>query len=299
MRACRTITRRTFLKATAAGALAAGGLACGNKRDATIGSKNFQEQWILAALIAELINRRDKKAVTKDLSGTFLCHKGIVSGSLDAYVEYTGTAFTAVLEREPITDTEKVYEDVKAAYAEKFDILVLPPLGFENTYAILVRPEDAERHSLAKISDLTRIQSDLTFGIGFEFYDRADGYPGLLKTYGLSPGNAPRQMELGLIYRALESKQVDVIAGNSTDGMIAAMGLVMLEDDRRYFPPYDAVPLLRRASATKTPALRAVLEALGNKISAEAMRNANFLVDGEKRSPKTAARHLIDTLELG
>lgn len=293
------VTRRTFVKSVAAGAVVAAAPACGKKRDATIGSKNFQEQWILAALIAELVNRRGPKAVTKDLAGTFLCHKGIVSGSLDSYVEYTGTAFTAVLKRKPISDTKKVYDEVKAAYDAQFGIEVLAPLGFENTYAILVRKDDAERHSLSKISDLSRIQSEISFGIGFEFFDREDGYPGLVKAYDLSPGNAPKQMELGLIYRALESKSVDVIAGNSTDGMIAAMGLVMLEDDKRYFPPYDAIPLLRKDSANKLPALRDVLASLGGKISADAMRRANFLVDGEKKPPKTAALALIDELGLG
>lgn len=293
------VTRRTFLKTTAATAFAAGGLGCGSTRDVTIGSKNFQEQWILAALIANLVNRRGKKAITKDLAGTFLCHKGITSGSLDSYVEYTGTAFAAVLEREPIADTEKVYAEVKAAYAEQFDVIVMPPLGFENTYAILVRAKDAERHALSKISDLSRVQSELAFGMGFEFYDRADGYPGLLKAYGLTLGRDPKQMELGLIYRALESKKVDVIAGNSTDGMIAAMGLVMLEDDKRFFPPYDAIPLLRRQSAEKHPVLREVLESLAGKITAGTMRRANFLVDGEKKSPKTAAVQLLDEIGLG
>lgn len=293
------VTRRELLKIAAAGLVAPGWLGCGSKRDATIGSKNFQEQWILAALIAHLVEQRGKKAATKDLSGTFLCHKGIVSGSLDAYVEYTGTAYTAVLKREPITDTKKVYEEVKAVYADKFGILVMPPLGFENTYAILVRKQDAQTHALSKISDLSRIQDRITFGMGFEFYDRVDGYPGLLETYGLRPGNAPKQMELGLIYRALESKQVDVVAGNSTDGMIAAMNLVMLEDDKRYFPPYDAVPLLRQSSAQKVPELKQVIESLAGKISADAMRRANFLVDGKRQTPKTAALSLLDEIGLG
>lgn len=275
-----TLNRRRFAIASAAG-LGALALGCGRGQDVSIGSKNFQEQWILAQVIARLIGERTPHtAGTQDLAGTFLCHKALISGSLDAYVEYTGTALTAVLERPPVFDRQAALDQVRAAYAERFDLLVLDPLGFENTYAMLVRADYAEKHKLAAISDLAHVADSVRFGIGFEFYDRADGFPGLVRAYGLKLAQAPRQMELNLIYRALDAGEVDVIAGNSTDGHIAMMNLVMLADDRRYFPPYDAVPILRRATATKRPEVRDVLASLGGAISTDAMRDANRLVDG-------------------
>lgn len=291
-----SLTRRSLLAGTAAAAL----VGCGKSSALTFGSKNFQEQWILAALIAELIKRKTKKSArTKDFAGTFLVHKAITSGNIDGYVEYTGTAYTAVLEHPRTTDVAAVYRAVKRDYAAKFDLLVLPPLGFENTFAILVRKKAAAEHGLRRISDLARVAASFRPGFGFEFYERKDGYRGLLAAYGLDFGKRPKQMKLGLTYRALSAGHVDVIAGNSTDGLIEHLDLVMLEDDKRYFPPYQAAPVLRRATAEKHPQVRAAIESLAGTISSAAMRKANFRIDNDKVHPRKAALELLDSLELG
>lgn len=275
-------------------------LGCAKKSDVTFGSKNFQEQWILAALMAELVERKaSKKARTRDFSGTFLVHKAITSGSLDAYVEYTGTAYTAVLKHPPAADVDAVYRTVKSDYLSRYKLLWLPPLGFENTFAMLVRKKAAAEHGLETISDLARVASGFRPGFGFEFYDRADGYRGLTKTYGLTFGKRPKQMKLGLTYRALSAGHVDVIAGNSTDGLIEHLDLVMLTDDKHYFPPYQAAPVLRAATAKQYPEVKRALAALAGKIDTATMRRANFRVDNDKIHPRKAALELLDSLELG
>lgn len=293
------LDRRQFL---AASGLAAAGLAvgCGGKKaDVVVGSKNFQEQWILAALIADLVARKTRaRAATKDFGGTLLAHTALTSGNIDGYVEYTGTALTAVLDRPPSRDPAAVYREVSAAYAERFALTWLPPLGFENTFAILVRKRDAERHQLRTISDLAPVAGDMRPGFGFEFYDRPDGYRGMAGAYGLEFGQPPKQMKLGLTYRALDAGEVDVIAGNSTDGLIDALDLVMLEDDRAFFPPYQAAPVMRAATLARHPDLEAALRQLGGTISAGAMRRANYAVDGDKKSPREAARELAAAIGL-
>lgn len=292
--------RRHFLAAGGAAAAALLAPGCSKSAEFVTGSKNFQEQWILASLIARLVAARtDVSTGTKDFGGTMLAHTALVSGNIGCYVEYTGTALTAVLKMEPSRDTAAVYQSVKKAYAEQFDLVWMPPLGFENTFAILVRRKDAEAHGLRKVSDLARVAGDMRAGFAFEFYDRPDGYRGLVSTYGLSFGKPPKQMKLGLVYRALADGQVDVIAGNSTDGLISTLDLVMLTDDRKYFPPYDAAPVVRKSVVDKHPGVAAALESLGGKISAEAMRKANYAVDGDKKTPAVAARELLTALDLG
>jgi glycine betaine/choline ABC-type transport system substrate-binding protein len=294
------LSRRQLL---ALGGAAAGGLlwaGCSKKAGFVVGSKNFQEQWILAALITKLVGKRTKtRARAKDFAGTLLSHKAITSGGIQCYVEYTGTALTAVLDMPPQQDVDAVYEIVKREYANRFDLHWLAPLGFENTFAILVRKADADRHGLAKISDLRRVAGDFRPGFGFEFYDRPDGYRGLVDRYQLEFGQPPKQMKLGLTYRALDAGEVDVIAGNSTDGLIAHLGLVMLEDDLGFFPPYHAAPLITGAVARNKPAIVEVLGSLAGKIDAETMRRANYRVDGDKQSPVEAADALLSEIGLG
>jgi len=250
-----------------------------------IGSKSFTEQIILAELLAQQIRARTGLEIDRrlNLGGALICHKALTSGEIDIYVEYTGTALTVILGEEPSNNPADVLGRVKAGYASRFDLQVADPLGFDNTFAIVVRGEDARRLKLKKISDIAPYFPRWRAGFGYEFMERPDGFKGLAKTYGLRLGESPRSMELGLLYRALKDKQVDVVAGNSTDGVIAALDLVALEDDRHYFPPYEAVPIVRREALEQHPALSEALAELAGKISDEEMRRLNYAVDGEHR----------------
>jgi osmoprotectant transport system substrate-binding protein len=201
------------------------------------------------------------------------------------YVEYTGTALTAVLNETPQGDSKSIYERVKKEYAERFGLEVTEPLGFENTFAMVIRDEDAKKYNARKLSDITALAPKWRAGVGYEFLERPDGFNGLCERYNLKFGTKPRVMDLGLIYRALVDHQVDVVAGNSTDGMISALGLVALEDDRHYFPPYDAVPVVRKATLERFPALRTALGELAGRVSAADIRQMNYAVDGLHREP--------------
>src|SRR5216117_1478965 len=205
-------------------------------------------------------------------------------------VEYTGTAFTAILKQPPIADPDSVYRFVAAAYARDFKLRWTAPLGFNNTFAILVRRIDAERYGLRSIGDLARVAPQWKAGFGYEFLERADGFTGLAKLYGLRFSQPPTAMDLGLTYRALADRRVDVIAGNSTDGQIAALDLVALSDDRGYFPPYQAAPVVRAAVLEKYPAVGAALAELAGKISDAEMRQLNALADVEHKDIAEIAR---------
>jgi osmoprotectant transport system substrate-binding protein len=226
-----------------------------------------------------------------DLGGN-LAHDALVAGELDLYVEYTGTALLAILKGQPLTDPQEVYRRVKREYADRFKLEWTEPLGFNNTFAILVRGEDAKKLGLKTITNAARVSAQLRAGFGQDFMSRADGYPGFARTYGFHFKEI-REMDLSLTYRALAEKQVDLIAGNSTDGLISRYGLVQLEDDRRYFPPYDAVPVARQAILQKYPELRGVLKQLGGTLTVDEMRKLNYAVDGEKRQPRDVAREFL------
>lgn len=262
-------------------------LACGDwGRDRiVVASKNFTEQTILAELVAQQIERSTNLTVDRRfyLGGTFVCHHAIVSGEVDVYVEYTGTALTAILEQPPRHDRETVYQTVKQEYADRFGLVWSKPLGFNNTFAILVRGADARRLGLQRISEVAAYTPDWRAGFGYEFMEREDGFPGLAATYGLEFAEPPRTMDLGLTYRALADGQVDLIAGNSTDGLIEALDLVQLQDDKSYFPPYEAAPVIRRTVLKRHPQVGAALDELAGQISDEAMRRLNHLVDVEHR----------------
>ena len=258
-----------------------------------VGSKDFTEQAILGEILAQAIEAKTGLAVERrfDLGGN-LAHDALVAGEIDLYVEYTGTALLAILKSKPLTDPQEVYRRVKAEYADKFNLEWTEPLGFNNTFAILVRGEDARRLGLKTVTDASRVAAQWRAGFGQDFMSRADGYPGFARTYGLH-FEETREMDLSLTYRALADGQVDLIAGNSTDGLIARYGLVQLEDDRHYFPPYDAVPVVRRATLEKYPILRATLAQLGGILTVDEMRRLNYAVDGEKRAPKDVARGFL------
>jgi glycine betaine/choline ABC-type transport system substrate-binding protein len=290
--AAPALGRREALLLLAGGALALAG--CGPKRDSEIvvGSKNFTEQYVLGELLAQQIEAHTPLRVDRrlNLGGTFVCHQALLAGQLDLYVEYTGTALTAILGGPVSSDPPAVYQAVRDGYRSRFSLEVGAPLGFDNTFAIVVRQEDARQLGLRAISDLARVAQQWRAGFGYEFMERSDGYAGLAKAYGLRFGSDPRIMDLGLLYRALAERQVDVVAGNSTDGQIAALGMVVLEDDRHYFPPYQAVIVARTETLGRHADLRAALDALGGKISDDEMRGMNYAVDGQHRDPASVVR---------
>src|SRR5216684_5262902 len=258
----------------------------------TIGSKFFTEQVVLAELLAQHIEAKTGIPVIRktNLGGTLLVHKALLAGELDIYVEYTGTALTAVLNETPQGDSAAVYHRVKQLYSDRFHLEVTEPLGFENTFAMVIRGDDAQKFHLQKISDLAPIARKWRAGVGYEFLERPDGFPGLTQNYGLHFAGSPKVMDLGLIYRALVDHQVDIVAGNSTDGLIDSLGLVALEDDRHYFPPYDAVPIIRQSTLARFPQLRAALADLAGKLSAADIRRLNYAVDAQHQDAAAVVR---------
>ena len=262
------------------------------ERKITIGSKFFTEQVLLAELLAQHIEARTGIPVERktNLGGTLLVHKALLAGELDLYVEYTGTALTAVLNETPSGDSSAVYARVKSLYAERFLLEVTEPLGFENTFAVVIRGDDAQRFHLRTMSDLVPIAPKWRVGVGYEFLERPDGFRGWSERYGLHFADKPRVMDLGLIYRALVDHQVDIVAGNSTDGLIDSLGLVALQDDKHYFPPYDAVPIVRQSTLARFPQLRGALAELAGKISASDIRRLNYAVEGQLRDPAEVVR---------
>ena len=257
-----------------------------------VGSKDFTESVLLAEIVAQMLEARGVSVERQLELGGNLPHEAMVGATLDLYPEYTGTSFTAILRHAPISDPRAVYEQVKQEYASKFSVEVSQPLGFENTFAILVRGADAKQLNLKTISDAASHTPAWRAGFGQDFMSRADGYPGFSKAYGLKFREV-REMDLSLTYIALSSKQVDLIAGNSTEGRIATLDLVQLTDDRRYFPPYEAVYLVRQDSLTRVPALREVLSKLTNAISTDEMRRLNSEIDEKKRDPKEVVKEWI------
>ncbi|MEE9133472.1 MAG: glycine betaine ABC transporter substrate-binding protein [Gemmatimonadota bacterium] len=261
-----------------------------------VASKNFTEQTILAELVAQQIERRTGLEVKRRffLGGTFVCHRAITSGEIDIYVEYTGTALAAILEQPPMQDPAAVYQSVAGEYAERFALTWGKPLGFNNTFAILIRSEDARRLGLETISQAAAYTPGWRAGFGYEFVEREDGFTGLAETYGLTFAETPRTMDLGLTYRALANGEVDLIAGNSTDGLIAALDLYQLEDDRAYFPPYEAAPVIRDEVIAQHPEVAVALAELGGSISDDDMRRLNYLVDVEHRDLSIVVTEWLD-----
>ena len=260
-----------------------------------IGAKNFTEQVILGELLAQEIEAAGGGPVERRfwLAGSYICQQALVSGRIDGYVEYTGTALTAILKQPVDRDAARVQATVKRLYAERYKVSAGPSLGFEDTFALVVRGDDARKNGLRTVSDLVKVAPQWRLGVGYEFAERPDGLPGLSAAYGLhfgGNGGEPRTMELGLLYRALGAHQVDVVAGNSTDGAIAALGYVALEDDRHYFPPYEAVPLLREEALRRWPQIEAAEQRLAGAVKAEQMRAMNLAVDGQHRDPAEVVR---------
>lgn len=264
--------------------------------DVIVGSKNFTEQVLLGELLAQTIERDTDLRVERrlNLGGTAIAHQALVSGGIDAYVEYSGTALTAIFNLPASNDANAVFAQVRERYAS-VGVTALPRLGFNNTFAILVRQRDAEKLGLKTIGDLNRM-NDWSAGFGYEFLERPDGFRGLSAAYGLQFANQPRVMDLNLIYRAVASGEIDVTAGDATSGLIEALGLVSLEDDRKYFPVYDAVPVARASLLLQHPEVADALRQLEGRISAVEMQRMNYAVDGEKRDPAEVARTFLDTI---
>lgn len=283
----RRVSALLFLLVLAAASLLS---ACKNgpKRKLVVGSKFFTEQVVLAELLAQHIEAKTGIPVERktNLGGTLLIHKAMLAGDLDLYVEYTGTALTAVLGEKPEGDSGTTYRHVKEQYAQRFGLEVTEPLGFENTFAMVIRGEDAEKLRLKNMSDLGAVAPKWHAAVGYEFLERPDGFSGWSRTYGLKFAETPRVMDLGLLYRALTQHRADIVAGNSTDGLIETLHLVSLTDDRHYFPPYDAVPIVRHKALEENPALRLALSDLAGKVSAEEMRRLNAEVDARQRDVK-------------
>ena len=264
----------------------------GDRADVIVGSKDFTESILLAEIVAQMLEAQNLTVDRRfDLGGN-LAHKALTAGQIDLYPEYTGTAFTAILHHQPITDPKAVYDQVQREYSEQFNLWLSPPLGFDNTFAILVRREDARKLNLKTVSDAARYSPQWQAGFGHDFISRQDGYPGFSHTYGLR-FRAIREMALDLTYTALSSRQVDMIAGNSTDGRIASLDLVQLEDNRRYFPPYEAVFMTRKDSMSRVPQLADALQKLSSAISTEEMRKLNYEVDGARRDKKVVVREWL------
>lgn len=264
-------------------------MSCGGSRKIVVGAKNFTEQLILGEMIAQQIEHCAGLPVERrfHLGGTLLAHQAMLSGEIDVYPEYTGTALMTVLKESPSGGKNAVFARVRNVYRERFGIEWLEALGFENTFAMAVRGELARQKGWHTLSDAARSGFAFRLGVGYEFEQREDGLPGFLKTYPMRLDGAPRAMDLGLLYKAIEQDQVDMVAGGSTDGMIDVMGLQVLEDDRGYFPPYEAAVVVRGATAIEYPRLTGCLGALSGTLSATRIRGANQLVD-ESRVPLEA-----------
>ena len=275
---------------------------CRNTRDhIVIGSKNFTEQVIIAEMIAQHVESKLNIKVERRfyLGGSYIAHQALLAGRIDIYPEYTGTALTAILKL-PVQsgNAAEVRSMVKREYARRFQVEVAPALGFNNTFAMIIRGEDARKSGIQTLSDAAKFTPQWRAGVGYEFLERPDGFKGLVATYGLQFREMPRVMDLGLLYRALKDKQVDIVAGNSTDGLIAALDCLVLQDDKHYFPPYEAVPLVRQDSLSRFPGLEAALHDLEDKISDDEMRRLNYAIDGEHRDVKVVASEFLKSKGL-
>ena len=281
-------------------------LACAPPRSSriTIGAKNFTEQVVLGELLAQEIEAVTGQRVARRfyLAGSYLCQQALVSGRIDGYVEYTGTALTAIL-KQPLPpigqrDAATVFRRVSDLYKTRYQVKVGRGLGFEDTFAMVVRGSDAQRLGLKTISDSVKVASRWRLGVGYEFEERPDGLHGLEAAYGLKFAGQPRTMDLGLLYRALAGGQVDMVAGNSTDGPIRALGFVVLQDDKHYFPPYEAVPLVREDSLRRHPGIQTAMDRLAGKVSADEMQRMNDAVDAQHRDVGDVVREFRKTKGL-
>ena len=260
-----------------------------------IGSKNFTESLVLGEILAQQIEAHTHLKVERRfyLAGTYICQQAILSGRIDIYPEYTGTALTAILKQKVGGDSAEVYQRVKSEYETRLGLTLSPPFGFNNTFAMEIRGDDARRLNLKTLSQATAFAPQWRAGFGYEFMERPDGYVGLAAAYGLHFAAPPRIMDLGLLAPALKNHEIDMAAGNATDGLIPALDLFVLEDDRHYFPPYEAVAVIRQQTVQQHPEVAQVIAALGGKISDQEMRQLNYALDGQHRDVKDVAHEFL------
>jgi osmoprotectant transport system substrate-binding protein len=265
-----------------------------------VGSKNFTESFILGELIAQQIEGHTSLKVERRfyLAGTYICQQAMLAGRIDIYPEYTGTALTAVLKEKPGSDKAQVYDRVKSEYERRFGLTLGPAFGFNDTFAMEIRGEEARRLNIRTLSQAAQFAPKWRAGFGYEFMERPDGFQGLAATYGLHFAEPPRIMDLGLLARALKDHQIDFAGGNATDGLIPALDLLVLEDDRHYFPPYEAVPIIRQQTAKEHPEVVAALAALANTIFDADMQKMNYSVDAEHQDPQLVAREFLRAKRL-
>lgn len=268
---------------------------CSQTRPLTVGSKNFTEQVILGEIVAQHLERRLGQKVDRklNLGGTLLTHQALTNGQIDLYPEYTGTALTTILKLPPSSDAAAVLTQVREEYRQRWKIEWLDPLGFNNTFAMAIRGDQARRENLETLSDAARRPQGWTLGMGYEFQQRPDGLLGLLQTYSLKMRQQPKSMDLGLLYKAIEQGQVDLISANATDGMLSVMDLKVLRDDKGYFPPYQAAILVRTESLDRYANLRAALQELSGKLPDQTMQKLNYQVDGKKRQVAEVAKEFL------
>jgi len=265
-----------------------------------VGSKNFTESFLLGEIIAQQIEARTHLQVDRRfyLAGTYICQQAILSGRIDVYPEYTGTALTAILKQAIVTQPmsgakQDIYQRVKSEYESRFGLTLGPGFGFNDTFAMEIRGEDARRLNLKTLSQAAAFAPQWRAGFGYEFIERPDGYRGLAATYGLHFAEQPRVMDLGLLARALKDHQIDLAAGNTTDGLIPALDLYVLDDDRHYFPPYEAVPVIRQQTVQEHPEIARALAELAGEISEQEMQRLNYAVDGQHRDAKEVVHEFL------
>ena len=260
-----------------------------------IGSKNFTESLTLGELLAQQIEAHTHLKVERRfyLAGTYICQQAILAGRIDIYPEYTGTALTAILKQKVGGERAEVYQRVKADYEARLGITLGPPFGFNDTFAMEIRGEDARRLNLKTLSQASTFAPQWRAGFGYEFMERPDGYAGLAAAYGLHFAAPPRVMDLGLLAPALKNHQIDIAAGNATDGLIPALDLFVLDDDRHYFPPYEAVAVVRQQTVRQHPEVAQAIAELGNKISDQEMQELNYALDGQHRDVKDVAHEFL------
>jgi len=260
-----------------------------------VASKNFTESMILGELMAQQIEQHTNLKVERRfyLAGTYICHQGMLAGRIDIYPEYTGTALTAILKQTPERDRTKAYGQMKSEYKKRLGLVVGPSFGFNDTFAMEIRGEDARRLGIKTLSQAASYAPTWRAGFGYEFMERPDGFRGLAAVYGLRFAAPPRVMDLGLLARALQDHQIDLAAGNTTDGLIPALDLFVLEDDRGYFPPYDAVPVIRGEVQDRHPEVGAALNAFAGTISDQEMQQLNYAVDGQRQDVKDVAHKFL------
>ncbi|HVP48529.1 MAG TPA: glycine betaine ABC transporter substrate-binding protein [Bryobacteraceae bacterium] len=271
------------------------GCGCSKSRPIIVGSKNFTEQLVLGEILAQQLERRLGQKVERrlNLGGTLVAHQALVNGEIDLYPEYTGTALTAVLKLPLATDRTRVLGEVRSAYEKKWRLEWMAPFGFDNSFAMVIRGDDAKRSHLQTLSDAAQHKTGWVMGVGYEFLQRPDGFNGLVKTYGLAIKGEVKTMDLGLLYRALDERQVDMIAASATDGMLSVLDVTVLQDDKHYFPPYEAAAVVRDDSLASRQGMREALGALAGKLNNRTMQKLNYEVDGKHRPLAEVAQEFL------